>query len=123
MRNVLLYALVVGFIFMVGCAASSVQELKASPGYHKTIIAPHGYQQALKIIKDEYASIQGHDLSCTTYTDMKKGECTGTGAPGVFIFISTEYKDEKSSKVEFYTAINNAHWHKNIEKIITKLNK
>lgn len=110
-------------LIISGCAANSVKELKTSPGYHKEVVSNYGYQESLKIIKDEYASMQGYDLSCTVYPDMKKGECTGTGAPGVFIFISTEFKTEKSSTVNFYTAINNGIWRSNIDKIITKLEK
>ncbi len=116
------YTLLIVTMLMCGCAASSVNELKTSPGYHKEVTVNYSYQEALKIIKDEYASMQGYDLSCTVYPDMKKGECTGTGAPGVFIFISTEFKTEKASNVNFYTAINNGTWRSNIDKIISKLN-
>lgn len=121
-KKIKLIYITMAMVIIGGCAASSVNELKTSPGYHKEVTANYGYQEALKIIKDEYASMQGYDLSCTVYPDMKKGECTGTGAPGVFIFISTEFKAEKASTVNFYTAINNGMWRSNIDKIIAKLN-
>ena len=110
-------------LLLIGCAANSVQELKSSPGYYQETVSGHGYQDSLKIVKDEYSSIQGADLSCTIYTDAKRGECTGTGSPGVFIFISTEYINNTSSMVKFYTAVNNPSWHRHIERMIAKLNE
>lgn len=123
MKKIKFVILSVVCALFLGCAANSVQELKSSPGYYQDVVVERGYQDSLKIVKDEYSSIQGADLSCTVYTDAKRGECTGTGSPGVFIFISTEYISDTSSKVKFYTAVNNPSWHRHIERMITKLNE
>lgn len=114
--------LIVACFALEGCSATqSISELTSSPSYYKTVTSDYGYQDALKIIKDEYARIQGYDLSCTVYTNTQRGECTGTNMHGIFIFISTEHLTETSSSVNFYTAVNNTMWCKKIDLISSKL--
>lgn len=98
--------LFVACVTLGGCAfgADSVSELTSSPGYHKTITADYGYQEALKIIKDAHAEMMGYDLSCTVYSDKQRGECTATNMTGIGLFVTTEYLSETSSKVDFYAA-------------------
>ena len=98
-----------------GCAASSVSELKSNPGYKKSVYTKHGYQEALKIVKDEFAN------NCTVFPDMKIGECTSATAHGYYFIVTTKYIDETSSQVDFYTAVNNSLWKERINSIVAKL--
>lgn len=106
---------------LAGCTGKSVQDLKSSPGYHKSVTTGMGYQEALKTVKDGFAEMQGHSLNCTVYSDMGRGECTAdSNTGGVFIFISAQRLTDKSSTVDFYTAAVGA-WPGKIETVAARL--
>ena len=106
---------------MVGCGASSMNQLKSNPGYSMSVKSKYGYQESLKIVKDEYAALLGYDLSCTMFSDMKMGECTFTNMHGIVFVASSKYIDENSSLVNFYVALRTSRWERNINHIASRL--
>lgn len=106
-----------------GCATYSVDDVKHSPGYHKSISVAKGYQESLFIVKNEFSAILGMDLSCINNFDLKKGECTATGGIGTMLYVTVNYVEKDLSQIEFYTAWNTTAWKNNIEQVCIKLNK
>ena len=104
-----------------GCAASSVSELKSSPGHSQSIKSKYGYQESLRIVKDEYAALLGYDLSCTIFSDMKVGECTFSNRYGIVVSITSKYIDANSALVDFYAANSSGKWEKNFTHLASKL--
>lgn len=123
MRKLIRILFMMACLLLVGCGAASVQALKDSPGYHKTVISKHGYQESLKIVKDSYVELLSVDLSCTTYTDMKTGECSITGTYGITFFVSTKYLDDNSSRVDFYNVFDTSLVRDKIALISSRLTK
>jgi len=120
MNRILPIALCI-FICSSCVGASSVNELKNNPGYSKSVKSKYGYQESLKIVKDEHAALLGYDLSCTIFPDMKMGECTFTGVNGIAQVISAKYIDESSALVEFYIASPIGFGERNVNHIAAKL--
>lgn len=123
MRKLIHALFVMACLSLVGCGAASVQALKDSPGYHKAVVSKHGYQESLKIVKDSYVELLGVDLSCTTYPDMKTGECSITGTYGITFFVSTKYLDDNSSTVDFYNVLDTSLVRDKIAIISSRLTK
>jgi len=119
----MMLVLVVVCAVMAGCGvgASTVKQLKNNPGYSVSVKSNYGYQESLKIIKDEYAALLGYDLSCTIYSDMKIGECTFTNMQGIVFVASSKYIDKNSALVDFYVALHTSRWEQNISHIAAKL--
>ena len=120
--NRILLALALCALLCSGCVgASSVGELKRNPGGYLSVKSKYGYQESLRIVKDEYAALLGYDLSCTIFSDMKVGECTFTNTHGVAVTITSKCIDENSALVDFYAAVSWGRWEKNFNHLASKL--
>ena len=104
-----------------GCATYSVEDVTQSPGYYKKISVNKNYQGSLLIVKNEFSTILGMDLSCMNNYDLKKGECSATSGMGTFLYITAKQIDDNISEVEFYTAWDTNSWRKHINVVCIEL--
>ena len=103
------------------CGASSVSQLKSNPAYSESVTSKYGYQESLRIVKDEYVALAVGNLSCTVFPDLKMGECALTGPTGIISVATSKPLDENSARVEFYAAVATSYWKDNIRNMVKKL--
>lgn len=115
-----LFMLVLCIFICSGCGASSVNQLKNSPAYSQSVKSKNGYQESLRIVKDEYAALAVGNLSCTVFPDLKMGECTLTGPTGIISVATSKYIDDASSLIDFYAAVATGYWKDNITNMVAK---